>query len=100
MFEKGKSGNPNGRPKGATNKTTDEIKQAYVKLLENKLPEMEDWITRIAKRSPEKALDLLIRISERFVPVLKRTEMTGADGEDLFKNIEFKFNKLKNKEDE
>ena len=32
-----------------------------------------------------------MRLSERFLPILARTEITGADGEDLFKNLKFDF---------
>jgi hypothetical protein len=49
-------------------------------LLQSKLPELEDWLTRAAQRDPIKAADMLIRISERFVPMLSRTEITGAEG--------------------
>jgi len=34
-FEKGKSGNPEGRKKGAVGKTTQAIKEIYVQILEN-----------------------------------------------------------------
>ena len=33
----------------------------------------------------------MIRLSEYILPKLARTEMTGADGDDLFKNIKFEF---------
>jgi len=50
-------------------------------ILENKLPELEEWLTRAAERDPLKTADLLLRISERFTPSLSRTEITGADGQ-------------------
>ena len=36
-FKEGQSGNPNGRPKGKTNKTTAKIRDAYQKLEEDTL---------------------------------------------------------------
>ena len=49
-------------------------------ILENKLPELEEWLTRAAHKDPLKTADLLLRISERFTPSLSRTEITGAEG--------------------
>lgn len=89
MFQKGQSGNPNGRAKGSTNKITNEVKEAFGNLLQNKLPEFEQWLDRVAENDPAKALELAIKISERFVPTLARQEITGLDGKDL--NVEFKF---------
>lgn len=88
-FEKGQSGNPAGRPQGTQNKVTEEIKEAFSKVLQNKLPEFEEWLERVAAEDPAKAIDLAIKLSERFVPALARQEITGADGKDL--NFEFKF---------
>ena len=50
-------------------------------ILENKLPELEEWLTRAAQKDPLKTADLLLRISERFTPSLSRTEITSADGQ-------------------
>jgi hypothetical protein len=101
MFTQGKSGNPNGRPAGVQNKVAEDIKKTFSLLLENKLPEMEKWITEVAKRNPDKAVELMIKISERFVPKLTKNELTGADGKDLFDNLKFKFGSpIKNKDDE
>ena len=46
---------------------------------------------RVAEEDPHKALDLIIKLSERFVPALARTEVTGADGTDIFESIKFNF---------
>ena len=89
-FEKGHPGGP-GRPKGAANRITEELREAFALLLENNLEQYEIWLARVAETDPQKALDLAIRISERFVPMLSRQEVTGADGADLFKNVKFNF---------
>lgn len=83
--------NRNGRPKGSRNKITKEIEQAYADVLANKLPDVERWINQTAQENPGKAVDLLMRLSERFLPALQRTEITGADGKDLFKDVKFRF---------
>ena len=91
MFQPGQSGNLNGRPKGSTNKIQDEVKQAFTMLLQNNVPQLEEWIGRVGERDPAKALEIYVKISERFLPQLSRSEVTGADGKDLFQNISFNF---------
>lgn len=91
MFEPGVSGNPNGRPKGAKNKKTEAIREAYQKLTENNLDNMTIWLSQIASEDPAKAMDMMLRLSEYIIPKLARTELTGNDGDDLFKNIKFEF---------
>lgn len=91
MFKPGQSGNPNGRPKGSKNKKTEAIREAYQKLTENNLESMSIWLSQVASEDPAKAMDLMLRLSEYIIPKLARTEMTGSDGEDLFKNIKFEF---------
>ena len=91
MFKPGQSGNPNGRPKGSGNIATAQIKKAYQELLENNLENMNGWLARMASEDEGKALDFMLKLSEYILPKLARTEMTGADGEDLFKNLKFEF---------
>ena len=77
LYRKGESGNPNGRPKGATNKSTEKIKEAYTMLVEHNLDNITDWISEIAKDNPEKALDLLIKLTEYVIPKLARSEVNA-----------------------
>ena len=90
-WQKGVSANPNGRPKGSKNKQTAAIREAYQKLTEDNLENMSIWLAQVAADSPKEALDMMIKLSEYVIPKLARTEMTGADGDDLFKNIKFDF---------
>ena len=83
--------NREGRPKGVPNKTTKQIREAYQKLTEDNLDRMSIWISQVASEDPAKAMDIMIRLSEYIIPKLARTEVTGNDGEDLFKNIKFQF---------
>ena len=91
LFQPGQSGNPNGRPKGSKNKNTEAIRQAYQKLTEDNLENMSLWLTDIAGDDPAKAMDLMLKLSEYIIPKLQRQEITGTDGEDLFKNVKFQF---------
>ena len=83
--------NRNGRPVGSQNNATKLMKQAFAMLVENNLPNMETWLVEIAANDPSMAMDIIIRLSERFVPALARTELTAADGEDIFKSLKFGF---------
>ena len=88
QFEKGHPGGP-GRPKGSKSKMSEEIKAQFSRLLENKLPEVEEWLTRVAAKDPDKAIDAIIKISERFVPKLTQNQLTDGEGQPL--NFTFKF---------
>jgi hypothetical protein len=79
-YQPGQSGNPNGRPIGSTNQINNEIRDAFAMLLQSQIPNLQDWLDRAAKKDPIKALDLFTKISERFIPALSRTEVTGAEG--------------------
>ena len=99
-FKKGEVTNPKGRPKGKPNKTTAEIREAYQKLVEDNLTNMTEWLTEVAAENPEKAMELMLKLSEYMIPKLARQEVTGADGADLFKNIKFEFGTPINERDE
>ena len=87
----GPSPNPNGRPEGSKNKATQKIRLAYQKLTEDNLENMTLWLSLIAAEDPKMAMEMMIKLSEYVIPKLARQEVTGADGEDLFKNISFDF---------
>jgi len=91
MFKPGQSGNPEGRKKGSMNKYNKQIKEAFGMLLEDNLDNLSLWLADIAADDPKAALDIMMRMSERFVPKLRSTEITGADGEDLFAKVKFNF---------
>lgn len=73
-FNKGESGNPNGRPKGSVNKTTNTIREAFTKLVEDNLDNMTKWLEDVAKVSPKEALDILNKMAEYTTPKLARVE--------------------------
>jgi hypothetical protein len=88
-FQPGQSGNPNGRTKGSANKSTKEIREAYQAFVESNIPEFQTWLQNID--DPAKRFDIIVKMSEYFVPKLNRTEVTGQDGKDLFANVTFNF---------
>ena len=90
MFQKGNT-HGKGRPPGSPNKSTQEIRDAYKRLLEDNLDNMSLWLAQIAADDPNKAVDMMLKLSEYILPKLARQEIVGNEGEDLFKNIQFKF---------
>ncbi len=72
-FEKG--GRKGGRPVGAYNKSTIEIKQAFQALIESQLPRIRTWLERVAEKDPNAALDKLSKLAEYVIPKLARNEI-------------------------
>lgn len=70
-----------GRPAGTPNRTTTKVKEIFAALLEGRGQEMSEALDKLRDKNPEAYLNLVIKISERFVPALSRQELTGADGE-------------------
>lgn len=75
MFTKGVSGNANGRPHGAKDKTNKEIREAFQELIEGNLANIESWLKKVAVKDPAKAIDLILKLSEFIVPKLRSVEM-------------------------
>lgn len=75
-WQKGVSANPNGRPKGGSNATTETIKKHYVELLNGNLDNIQDWLDRVAEQDPKGALDFLIKLSPFVVPKKTETDIT------------------------
>jgi len=75
-FKKGKSGNPNGRPKGSKNLTTEQIRDAFQALIESSLPDIQKWLKQVAKDN-----------SDFILPKLQRTELSGGEDKPLRKVV-------------
>lgn len=74
----GVSGNPGGRPKGVPNKITKEIREAYANLIHGNLGNIEEWLIRIAKDDPAKAMELLFKLNNYVLPKLNQTDVTSG----------------------
>lgn len=72
-FEKGKSGNETGRPKGSSNKATSKVREAYTQLLEDNL---EQLTADFKELEPKDRIKLFLDLSKYVVPQLKQTELT------------------------
>lgn len=77
-FEKGKSGNPKGRKKGVTNKTTDEAKHIINRIVDKSLGWAEEDILAIRKKDPIRAFELAMKLMEYAYPKLKSIDVKGT----------------------
>ena len=59
-------------------------------LLENNLDNLSEWLAQVAADDPKAALDIMMRMSERFVPKLRHTDIT-TDGEKILNSLKFNF---------
>jgi hypothetical protein len=73
-----------GRPKGAPNKATSAAREAIARFVDGNVERLQGWLDQIAQESgPKAAWDCVMDVLEYHVPKLQRTELTGADGEEL-----------------
>lgn len=70
-----------GRPKGAVNKTTADVREAIAKIAQRNIEAVEAWLNEID--DPVKRLDLFLRMIEYHIPKLARTEMSGEGGKPI-----------------
>lgn len=72
-----------GRKKGQINKATADVRKTIALIAERKVLEVEKWLNRVGRKSPDKALELYLKMIEYHIPKLTRSEHTGADGAPL-----------------
>lgn len=77
------SANPSGRPKGATNKLTRDVKAAITKALEDSAKDFSGWLKSVGEDDPARALDIASKLAEYTIPKLARSEVSGPDGDPL-----------------
>ena len=76
-FKKGQSGNPNGRPKGALNRSTEQMKLTIARAVNSSLNSLQEDLERIRKEDPEKAIQLSTKLLEYTLPKMKSIHMNA-----------------------
>lgn len=84
-FKKGASGNKHGKPKGANNKVTKEMREILKSLVEKEFTEWELHLSQIKK--PEIRLKLLIDLLPYVLPKLQNTNLTFEPPASAIKNV-------------
>jgi len=82
-FKKGKSGNPEGRPKGSLNKTTNEIRELISKAIDT--DKMKDALNQIT--DPLDYLNAVSKLLPYAIGKVKPTENIERDHRDIVINL-------------
>jgi len=90
-FEKGNK-LATGRPKGALNRSTEQMKLSIARATNSVLDTLANDLKEIKKKDPEKAIDLALKLLEYSMPKLSRTEMR-AEIEQKIQQINVNINK-------
>jgi len=67
--------NKNGRPVGAVNRSTEQMKLTLARAANKTLDTISEDLEKIRKDNPEKAIELALKLMEYVMPKLSRTEM-------------------------
>ena len=84
MFTPGTSGNPKGKPKGAENKLTKEIRAKIGLILNNNIDKVQ---TDLDKLEPKDRLNVLLQLMKFVTPQLKQIEVDHQEQEHNFTPI-------------
>ncbi|RKR82643.1 hypothetical protein BDD43_2828 [Mucilaginibacter gracilis] len=71
LFKPGQSGNPNGRPKGAKNRTTEEIRKHIQFVLDGQYQSLE---ADLDSMSPFQRVMMVEKLTKFFLPALAKNE--------------------------
>ena len=82
-FLPGNNANPNGRPKGTPNRTTMIVRDLFANILENEQENFKAALEQLRISSPKDYVQVMTKLSQRFLPEMTRSEITGLDGEPL-----------------
>tara|TARA_R110000868_G_scaffold210164_2_gene460180 strand:- start:756 stop:1058 length:303 start_codon:yes stop_codon:yes gene_type:complete len=67
----------NGRPKGALNRSTEEMKLTIARAVNNTLSNISNDLQEIKKRNPERAMELALKLMEYTLPKLKSIDLNA-----------------------
>ena len=96
-MEKGKTNNPNGRPKGSPNKITGELRESMKTFLDGNFKLI---VRDFKKLKPEKRIELYERFLKYVLPTLSSTDISMNIEKMSDEEVSQILNRLINKENE
>jgi hypothetical protein len=87
-FEKGVSGNVNGRPVGTPNKATDMVRKSLAAFIEGNIPDIHSALAEVREQNPARYLDLYIKLLEFTTPKLMSIKSNVELGEGTIQSIQ------------
>ncbi|MDA8886772.1 hypothetical protein OAD66_09530 [Bacteroidia bacterium] len=70
-----------GRQKGTPNKATARLREAFTELLEDNIGKVQELFDKVVEKNPEKALELMLKLSEFVLPKLRAIEVNNESEE-------------------
>jgi hypothetical protein len=77
-----------GREKGTPNKGTAELREAYIELLQNNISRVQELFDKVAENNPQKALELLLKLSEFAIPKLRAIEVNNESEKPMYTSLD------------
>jgi hypothetical protein len=81
-FEVGNPGGP-GRPPGLPNKTTQMVRKLFADILEAEQDNFKEALERLRQESPKDYVQVLTKLSQKFLPDLTVTALMNSDGSNI-----------------
>jgi hypothetical protein len=63
-----------GRKAGTPNKVTTRTREAFEKLIDGNIDNLQEWLERIAESDPKAAFEIVLKLGEFVLPKLARVE--------------------------
>ena len=76
-----------GRQKGTANKATASLREAFTDLLEDNMGRLQELLDKVAEKNPQKALELLLKLSEFVLPKLRAIEVNNESEEAMHTSL-------------
>ena len=79
-----------GRQKGTANKSTARLREAFTGLLEGNMGRLQELLDKVAEKNPQKALELMLKLSEFVLPKLRAIEVNNESEEAMHTSLDIR----------